>query len=123
MKGNNKYAAKLLFQYRVVIDGDSNKKRTSEELIVTLSEKSAKAALQKAKTRGKGAQHNYINDDGNSVYFEFVGVVELLHLGIECEDDEVWYEIKDYLTPMECKDKFIPPENTLSAIKYEREQK
>jgi len=118
-KYTKKYAAKLLFQFRVVINDDSNKKRTSEERIVIINENSAKSALKKAKLRGIEAQNDYINDDGNPVYYEFVGVVDLLHLGIECEEDEVWYEIKDYLTPMERKDQFIPSETELSAIKIE----
>jgi len=33
------------------------------------------------------------------ILYEFIGIQDLMHLGIgiECEYDEVWYEIKNYL--------------------------
>jgi len=119
---NNKlerYSAKLLFQFRIVIDNESNKKRTCEERIIVIQEQSAKDALKMARERGKDAEYSYLNDDGNNVYFEFVGVMDLMHLGIESDNDEVWYEIKKYLMPMERKQKMIPPEGSLSAFKNE----
>jgi hypothetical protein len=45
--------------------------------------------------------------------------MDLLGLGPECEENEVWYEIKEYLNPMERKSKLLPPEKRLSAIANE----
>lgn len=115
----NKYAAKLLFQFRVVVDGESNKRRTCEERIILLDAASGKDALRMAKLAGKNEEHSYKNDEGNPVYFEFVGVKDLLDLGPECRENEVWYEIKSYLNPMERKSKLLIPEKELSAIKNE----
>ena len=112
-----RYAAKLLFQFRVSINGDSGKRRICEERIVVLTAQSAKHALRAAKRKGRESQHQYKNSDGNPVFFEFVGVMELLDLGIGCKVDEVWYDIVERLHPMERRDKWIPPESELCALR------
>jgi hypothetical protein len=114
-----RYSAKLLFQFRVVVNGASGKRRHCEEQIVLISARNAKDALSKAKRRGEKSQFDYLNDGGNSVYFEFIGVTDLLELGNECEPDEVWYDIFKLLLPSERRDKLIPLETELSAIKIE----
>ena len=111
-----RYAAKLLFQFRVTIDGDSGKRRICEERIVLLNATSGRAALAQAKRRGKKAQSNYENSDGNPVRFEFIGIQDLRCLDPECENDEVWYDIVERLLPSERRAKLIPPESKLSAI-------
>ena len=116
-KGWQRYAAKLLFQFRAVVNGDSGKRRLCEERIITFQSPNARAALNEAKARGRKACHSYKNNDGNTVHFEFIGVQELIHLGVECEADEVWYEIVERTTPRERRLKFIPSEERLSAIR------
>jgi len=114
-----KYAAKLLFQFRVVVDGDSGKRRTCEERIILIDAESARHALRTAKQRGKKGQFNYKNSDGNSVHFEFIGVMDLMELGIECAEGEVWYDIVERISPSERRDRLLPPESELSAVKNE----
>lgn len=116
----DRYSAKLLFQFRVDVDGDPGKRRLCEERIIVLEAGTAQAALKKAHRRGKDAEHSYANDNGNIVHFEFIGIVDLLLLGAECNDDEVWYDIRERLLPMERRDKLIPPESELNAIRNER---
>lgn len=94
-----KFAAKILFQFRVVAGGESNVMRTCEERIIVFDAPTARTTLAEAKKRGKKAQHRYKNDGGGLVHFEFVGVMDLLHLGAECEDDEVWYDITQRKLP------------------------
>jgi hypothetical protein len=113
----NRYSAKLLFQFRVDIGSDSGKRRLCEERIVVVHARSAQVAIKKSNRRGKSAEHSYVNDEGNNVYFEFIGIMDLLELGPECEDDEVWYDIKERLLPMERRDRLIPPESDLNAIR------
>ena len=113
-----RYAAKLLFQFRVVIDGDSGKRRTCEERLIVITAESGPKALSLAKRKGRKSQYRYKNGDGNPVHFEFIGIMDLLCLGTECDDDEVWYDIVERLLPMERKDKFIPPESALNAIRH-----
>lgn len=114
-----RYAAKLLFQFRVTTAAGDGKRRTCEERIVLIEASTARKALAQAKRRGKLAQHDYANSEGNAVHFEFVGVLELKGLGVECEDDEVWYDITERLSPMERKAEIIPPDSQLCAIRNE----
>lgn len=118
-----KYSAKLLFQFRVSISGQSSKRRICEERIVLFQGRTASSALKKAIHYGRREEHDFLNDDGNSVYVEFVGVLELIHLGIECRENEVLYEITERLQPMERKGKLIPAEESLSAVRIERQAK
>ncbi len=114
---SGRYAAKLLFQYRVMVDGSPGARRLCEERIITISATHGQAALQEAKRRGRTAQHRYKSGDGNPVHFEFIGVMELLRLDPACDDDEVWYEIKERVRPSERRASIIPPESSLSAIR------
>lgn len=111
-----RFSAKLLFQFRVEHDEPSIM-RTCEERNVVFQAKTARAALAETKRRGKTAQHVYKNDSGENVHFEFVGVMDVLQLGIECEEDEVWYDITTRKLPMERAQSIIPPENSLSALR------
>jgi hypothetical protein len=114
------YAAKLLFQYRVVTNGSSNRRRQCEERIVVFGARSAKAAVAKAKSVGARAQHKYKNDSGGLVNFEFVGILDLMSLGPECDKGEVWYEIRERLEPKERAKQILPAERDLNALKWER---
>ncbi|MFT3898069.1 MAG: DUF4288 domain-containing protein [Thermomonas sp.] len=116
-QATQRFAAKLLFQFRVMIGDDPGKRRLCEERIVLIEAASAKAALAEAKRIGKKARQKYKNTDGNDVYFEFVGILDLMHLGVECEPNEVWYDIKEMPTPMERAGKILPKEKDLSAIR------
>ena len=116
-KPSGSYAAKLLFQFRVMVDGSPSIRRICEERIINFSAAHGRAALREAKYRGRAAQYHYKNTDGNPVYFEFVGVMELLRLDPACHADEVWYDITDRVRPMERRDSIIPPESQLEAIR------
>ena len=110
----HRFSAKLLFQYRVGSPGDS-KFRTCEERIVTFQERNASVAFNKAKKMGKDSEESYTNDEGERVHIEFVGLCDFMQLGIESEPNEVWYEIKTMLRPMERKGKLLPDEKKLLA--------
>lgn len=115
---DGRYAAKQLFQYR--FDGDTpSSMRLTEERIVVVIANSASEALKTTEQRGRQKQSKFRNDDGLLVHFEFVGIVELIHLGIECESDEVWYDMRRMKGPMERKEKIIPARSLLSAFQYE----
>ncbi|MEW6302248.1 MAG: DUF4288 domain-containing protein [Verrucomicrobiota bacterium] len=110
-----RYAAKLLFQFRVESEG---KRRLCEERIILVPARSGKAALTKAKRHAKASEFSYKNSDARRVHFEFIGVMDLLHLGPECEPGEVWYDIVEYVQPMERRKKLLPPESKLNAIRW-----
>ena len=111
--GPRKFAAKLLFQYRVVVDGESSKRRICEERIINFNARGSRDALRRARRVGKKAEFDDLNSEDNPVFFEFVGVLDLMELGVECEENEVWYDIKEMLTPMERKDKLLPTADKL----------
>lgn len=106
MSLEKRFAAKLLFQYRVGA-ASSSQFRTCEERTVLLEANSEVHAFEAAMKIGRAAQTKYQNDEGETVHFECVGVVDLLELGIECEDNEVWYEVKTLLRPMERKSRLV----------------
>lgn len=112
-----RFAAKLLFQFRVEDASGANTMRLCEERILVLRAGDAWEALTLARRRGEAGQHSYANDDGAAVHFEFVGVLDLLHLGTECEEDEVWYDIVRRKLPMERAGEILPPEDRLNAIR------
>lgn len=115
-----RYAAKLLFQFRVVVNGNSSQRRTCEERIIVVNARSAESALLRAKRNGRKGQYQTLNSDGNPVHFEFIGILDLLELGIECEPDEVWYDIVERVSPSERRDEIIPRESELCAIRLSR---
>ena len=115
-KPDSRFAAKLLFQYRVGTDPLSDRMRTCEERIINFAAGNAKAALAVAKRYGKAARFKYMNDSSEEVHFEFVGVLELLELGIECQPEEVWYDVRKMLTPMERRAVILPAEHELAAF-------
>lgn len=119
---NHRFAALLLFQFRVVEDGISNRRRLCEKRLLLLQAPGARAALRLAKRRGRQAQYHYGNATEGVVHFEFVGVIDLLRLGVECEPDEVWYGICEMLEPMERRERVISPEKDLQAIAEEGER-
>lgn len=112
-----KYAAKLLFQYRIIKKNGNDKKRLCEESIVQFEATAPKVAVRKAKSIGKTSQFKYKNAHGNLVRFEFVGIMELRAMGAELEKHQVWYEFKELLGPMERKKKILPDEADLAAIR------
>jgi hypothetical protein len=120
--GDQRYAAMLLFQFRVVTAGESNRRRLCEKRLILLSAPNGRAALRVAKQRGRQAQHSYLNGDGGRVRFEFVGVLDLLHLGPECEPDEAYYQLCRLTEPMERRARLLPPESRLQAIAEDQRQ-
>jgi len=112
-----RFTAKLLFQFRVLVAGDSGKRRLCEERIVLISAPNAQKALSEVKKKGRAAQFKYKNNEGWFVHFEFIGVLELLCLDPGCDADEVWYKICERILPMENRRKLIPSEAKLSAIR------
>jgi hypothetical protein len=69
-----------------------------------------------AKRCGKRNETEYTNAEGGLVHFEFVGVMDLLERGAECEEDgyEVaWYDIVTLKTPFERRDRLIPENSKL----------
>jgi len=115
MKENLKlkrFAANLLFVFQV--DGVTNDEEwMCESRIVIIRAVKAKDAMEKAKQKGKEAEWDGENDEGNKTRSKFVGVMELLCLeGVTEDEDEVWYDILYVKDPSA----LIPLESDLNAI-------
>lgn len=100
-----------------MVGGSAITRRLCEERIITFPSSHGRTALREAKRRGRAAQHRYTNLKGNPVHFEFVGVMELICVKSACEADEIWYEMRERVRPMERRGRFIPPESRLHAIR------
>ena len=97
--------------------------RRCEERIIVLPARNAASALKKAKAYGKREEFDGKAEAGNPLYFEFVGVMDLLELGTETQAEEVWYDIVTRKQPSERREKLIPEEGALNAIYWERQHK
>jgi hypothetical protein len=103
------YAAKLLFQYRVVdsVTKTNNKKRPCSAITILFYAKNPKDAIRIAKSKGRKKEVSYHNTDNNCVHYEFVGIAEMLNISLIVDLDEIWIWYGELLTPMERKNKFI----------------
>src|SRR5262247_4924224 len=84
------YAAKLLFDWYPDPVTGSYVKRLSEERIVVFPARSARASVERAKRLGKRAELRF--DSGHRL--RFVGILQLMELGVECAEGEVWWELR-----------------------------
>ena len=120
IKVQNKYSAKLLFQFRVERNKISNKKRLCEEKIILVNASNATEAYINISRTGKALQHNYKNSFGENVFYELVGIIEILKIDESFDKNEVWYELKRMLLPKERKNKIIQNKRQLSAFLSEK---
>ncbi len=111
-----RYAAKLLFQFRWETDGISNRKRICEELVIHVSDISDERALRQVRRIARKKEFDY-HLDSKHIFYEFIGIPDLREFGIELDPDEVWWEFREMLTPMERKDQIIPDKEELSVFK------
>lgn len=100
-----------------MVNGSPGKRRLCEKRIIHLRASDARAALKHAKRRGKEAEHHYRNHEGIAVFFESVGVRDLIGCDLVCEPDEVWYQTVKMVQPMERRGQLIPPESQLCAMR------
>jgi hypothetical protein len=107
-----RFAAKLLFQYQGIGRRLTATRRICEERIVHFRARNATEAFRIANQRGRVATNRY-----EGTHIAFIGILELLCLGIECDKDEVWYEIVERVRPLERRKRLIPPKHKLCAFR------
>jgi hypothetical protein len=96
-------ACKLLFQHRVMINGKPGKFRKCEVRTVVFDcvENDLYDAVDRVFAYARSQQRNYMNTAGRKVYFEFVGILDFIRLGGECDENEMWYDYVVKKEPME----------------------
>jgi hypothetical protein len=116
------YAAMLLFQWRTT--KAVTVRRSCEKRIINFRSRNARTAWTKATRHGRDAEYKWgLNEKGKAVHFEFIGILDLLELGVECGPDEVWYDVVEMVKPMERRRKLIPPKSRLNALRNEVRRK
>jgi hypothetical protein len=108
-----RFAAKLLFEYRGILRHPTATRVICEERIVNFNARNATEAFRIAKRKGRTDNSRYYKD----AQIKFIGVLELLCLGVECGKDEVWYEIVERVRPLERRKRLIPPQHKLCAFR------
>jgi len=107
----NRYSAKLLFQYRLE-EADTEMRRCEESTVVVKAE-TAKDAIRQLKKQGKARQFRYVSTEQRRIRFEFVGIMDILRLGMECEANEVWYSVYTRKQPMERRSTLVRTDSQL----------
>jgi hypothetical protein len=103
-----RYAVKLLFDWNPDPVTGSRVMRLSEERIIVFTARSARAAVERAKRLGRQGELQY---DGG-LRLRFVGVLQLMELGVECEEGEVWWEFRRRRRAKERARALVPAEKT-----------
>ena len=111
------YAAKLLFQWRVIVGRRQHKRRVCEERVILMRARTPAEALRKSKRYGANGSFTD-HRKGRKVFFEFIGVVNLDSMLTDLNDHpaEVWYELREMLRPMERKQRLLVPEKHMRAF-------
>jgi len=103
-----RFAANLLFQYRVV--PKTRKRTVCESQVVALRARSANAAIRRAAEIGRRKQHSYRNAIGGTCHIEFLGLIDLIEL---VDQDESWYRIFSSAAPK----RLVTPTKRLSVLR------
>ena len=104
-----RYAAKLLFDWNPDPVTGSRVTRLSEERIIVFAVRSARAAVERAKRLGRQGELRY---DGG-LRLRFVGILQLMELGVECAEGEVWWEFRRRRRAKERAKALLPAEKAL----------
>jgi len=91
--------------------------RTCEERIINFYASNLDKAYKYAEKYGKKQKLKYKNDEGKTVHFEFLGVLDLHDIESFCGDEEVYYDYMNMKKPMERKTDIIPEKEDLKVFK------
>ena len=104
-----RYAVKLLFDWNPDPVTGRRVMRLSEERIIVFTARSARAAVKRAKRLGRQGELRY----GGGLRLRFVGVLQLMELGVECGEGEVWWEFRRRRRAKERATALVPAEKAL----------
>ena len=104
-----RYAVKLLFDWNRHPVTGSRVTRLSEERIIVFDARSARAAVRRAKRLGRQGDLRY----GGGLRLRFVGILQLMELGFECAEGEVWWEFRHRRRTKERARTLLPAEKAL----------
>ena len=105
-----RFSTKLLFEW---VPSVPPKRCLCEERLVTFRAHSSRDALAKAKRLGRQGEFTYREQDGGRGRFQFLGILDLMELGVEAGANEVWWDVYQRLEPSRRRTKLLPPERRL----------
>ncbi len=105
-----RFSTKLLFQWAPSVQP---KRRLCEERLVTFRARSSRDALAKAKRLGRQGEFTYREQGGGRGRFQFLGILDLMELGVEAGANEVWWDVYQRLEPLRRRTHLLPPESRL----------
>ena len=88
----NWYVAKLVFR---VISGDGNHNAQFDEQLRLINADSEYTAFEKASHIGRANQDSFLNNNKQTVQWQFIDVAELNHLGELKDGAELYYNIHE----------------------------
>lgn len=93
-----RYAARIIHQFKSkILDMKSRKKCVITTIVFEAN--NGRTAIQTAKRIGKKMAVNYKNTDRDRISYTFLGIIDIMQLGDECEVYEVWYDAKSFTNP------------------------
>ncbi|MEM6457364.1 MAG: hypothetical protein AAF772_19915 [Acidobacteriota bacterium] len=112
------FGVEMLFQWRTTTpDGRSNTMRPCQTQIVHVDSRTARDAYRQALAHAD-AQTYTIDGPNKDVRFECVGIVDMIEIDpLDDDSDEVWYDVRKRLMPMERKDAILPARDRLLAAR------
>lgn len=112
----SRYAVELLFEFDKKFQGQAvQKKRICERKIIVFHADSDEDAYCESLKRGKDEEFSFI-DDGYEVFYNCLGITELISLEDE-DDDVVWWSFEEKLNPHKRKQDLIPSKEKLRLFK------
>jgi len=108
-----RYAANLLFEYRV--KETPTPRPLCERRIVVFQASGARDAIRRAKGRGKRGEYSYRNASDQTVQITFIGLIDVISLE-DCEKNEAYYSMRRTSNPM----RHVRPDARLSVIASEK---
>ena len=116
---SNWYVATLVICSRV--ENEANRLRTCDEQIRLLRASDSETAYEKAIQLGRAEEVSYQNTYGQTVHWEFVGLVDLEELSIDAIEDGV--EIRSRLFRSKNPAHFARPKDELTIFRWEQERR
>jgi len=113
------YVTTLIICCRV--ENEGARLRTCDEQIRLLRASDSEMAYAKAVQLGKEEEVSYQNTYGQTVHWEFVGLVDLEELPIEAIEDGV--EIKSHLFSSKNPTRLARPKDDLTIFRWEQERR
>lgn len=117
MKKKRRYAAKLLYTFKVDSPKFSRQRhRICEEKVINFCASSNDQAYEMVKPLALAFEYSYENDEKQNVDYVFLGIIDIKDLTDLSEDNEVWYNVFDTYSIKKTIAELIPQDSAQYEI-------